>query len=174
MFIPPNFGDYLKNKKAVKLKLQTHMRRLLAELTKPRMFEAFLDKSLFDGGNADYLSIFLGPSHERVETKVFHIFYKSDVVNVLSKDITPHNSKASHMGQVDDQKVTFKSALHGRNVGEIEDRHDSPGHYREMKCRLNAKGVFDILVNKINGEKWFRPQVVTHGKAIKTFKGASK
>ena len=49
---PEKYEDYLKNKRTYKAKLQKPMRLLLEELKKPKIFRAFLDKSLFDGGNA--------------------------------------------------------------------------------------------------------------------------
>lgn len=167
---PRNYAAYVRDKIKAKKKLQPPMRRLLAELEKPQIFNAFLDKALFDGGNAEYLSIFLGPAKADKENKVFHIFYKNEVVAALAADVTLRNSKARNAKQMDDQKVTFRSALHRKNIGEIEDRHDSKGHYREMKFRLNAKLVFEILTNSITGTKQARPQVITYGRATRLFR----
>ena len=55
---PPSFAEYQKNKKAAKQALRPHMRALLTELQKPNILRAFLDKALFDGGKADFLSIY--------------------------------------------------------------------------------------------------------------------
>ena len=71
---------------------------------------------------------------------------------------------------MDDQKVTFRSAHHGRNIGEIEDRHDSDKHYREMKFRLNARSVFEILAEHISDTALARPQVTTYGEAVRLFR----
>jgi len=88
----------------------------------------------------------------------------------LAADVQLRNSKARHAGQYDDQKVTFYSALNRRNIGEIEDRHDSSQHYREMKFRLNAAGVLNVLTAQYPNPQEVRPQVLTHGKAIRMFK----
>lgn len=166
---PEHREDYLSDKMTVKQKLQSHMRDLLEELDKPRTFRAFLEKALFEGGNADYLSIFLGPAKEQVQDKTFHIFHKNDVVLTLSSNVTLRNSKAQRSNQMDDQKVVFRSNFHGKNIGEIEDRHDSPQHYREMKCRLHAESVFDILTDEITEKDRKSDQVVAYGGAVKSF-----
>ena len=167
---PPTFLEYQADKLSVKKRLQPEMRRLLEELGKPRIFSAFLNKALFDGGNADYLSLFLGKASMPREDKIFHIFYKDDVVKALAEDVNLRNSKARHSGQMDDQKVTFYSTLKKRIIGEIEDRHDSPAHYRQMKFRLNAQSVFDILESSISRTNQARSQVITHGRAAQLFK----
>lgn len=166
---PEDREDYLLDKAAVKQKLQNHMRNLLQELSKPRTFPAFLEKALFGGGNAEYLSIFLGPAKEDIQNKTFHVFHKNDVVLALSSNVTLRNSKAQRANQMDDQKVVFRSNFHGRNIGEIEDRHDSRQHYREMKCRLNARDVYGILTNELTEKDRKSDQVIAYGKAIRTF-----
>ena len=114
--------------------------------------------------------MFLGPAKTDKNEKIFHVFHKDEVVAAIASDVTFRNSKARSDLEMDDQKVTFRSALHGKNIGEIEDRHDSEGHYRKMKFRLNSKLVFDILTQHITGKKRARPQVITHGKAVRLFK----
>ena len=167
---PLDYYDYLDDRFETKERLQPHMRELLAELQNPNIFRAFLDKALFDGGNAEYLSIFPGPTKTNISRKTFHIFHKDEVVASLAADVTLRNSKARRYGEMDDQKVTFLSALHGKNIGEIEDRHDSKGHYREMKFRLNSELVFDILTNDIRKMNQVAPQVITYGRATRMFR----
>ncbi len=167
---PVNRADYEANKILAKQKLQPQMRELLAELQKPKTFKAFLDKALFDGGSAQYLSMFLGRANEDITDKIFHIFHKDDVVKALAANVTLQNSRARNPRQMDDQKVTFRSHLCSINIGEIEDRHDSKRHYRQMKFRLNAGCVFDILTNKIPEKKEASSQIVTYGQAVRAFK----
>ena len=167
---PATYAQYAADKETAKRNLQPQMRRLKDELADARTFRAFLDKSLFDGGNADYLSAFLGPASRNPGEKVFHIFHKTDVVDALSQDITPLNSKSRRAGQMDDQKVTFHSAQHGKNIGELEDRHDSPVHYREMKFRLNAGNVYDILERAVSTRSQIAPQLITYGRAVRMFR----
>ena len=167
---PPKFQDYKAEKLQAKAKLQPQMQRLLAELQQSKIFNVFLNKALFDGGNADYLSIFPGKAKVDKSKKTFHIFHKDEVVSTLASDVTLRNSKARNTREMDDQKVTFLSTLHRKNIGEIEDRHDSPIHYREMKFRLHAESVFKILTNNIKEKEQARPQVYTYGKAVRLFR----
>ena len=167
---PLSYAGYQANKVAAKQRLQPHMRRLLAELQKPGLFEAFLNKALFDGNDADYLSVFLGKASTAKASKQFHIFQKDEVVKALVADVTLRNSKARGPGQMDDQKVTLLSSLHGANIGEIEDRHDSEDHYREMKFRLHGQSVFEILTDGIKSQRSPRPQITTYGKATRLFR----
>lgn len=51
---PPKLGDYKQNRIEVRKKLQLPMRELLVELRQPAIFNAFLDKALFDGGNLNH------------------------------------------------------------------------------------------------------------------------
>ena len=167
---PPTYADYLRDKPAAKRRLQPEMRNLLAELQKKVIFRAFLNKALFDGGNADYLTVFPGPAAAPAHQKVFHVFHKDDVVQELTSVVTLRNSKARKASETDDQKVIFWSSLHKKNIGEIEDRHDGPVHYKEMKFRLNAKGVFEILTNQIAGKSQPRPRVFAYGRAARLFR----
>ena len=133
-------------------------------------YAKFLDKALFDGGNADYLTVFPGPAAAPAQGKMFHVFHKDDVVPTFAGAVTLRNSKARKPSEMDDQKVTFWSNLHKKNIGEIEDRHDGPVHYKEMKFRLNARGVFEILTDRIAGSSQPRPQVFAYGRAARLFK----
>lgn len=167
---PVSRDEYLRDKIAAKRRLQPAMRRLLAELQQPHIFRAFLDKALFDSGNAEYLSVFLGPANTPRADKHFHVFHKDEVIAALATDVTLRNSKARRAGETDDQKVTFLSTRHGRNIGEIEDRHDSATHYRQMKFRLQARPVFEILRGRIANTAPARPQVTTYGQAMRLFR----
>ena len=130
---PPRWDDYRADQDAAKERLRPHMRALLAELKKPGLLKAFLDKALFDGGNADYLSIFPGDADKDKSRKCFHVFHKDDVTKALLDDLEVQNSKARRAGQTPELKVVFRSRTLGRQIGEIEDRHDSKTHYRETK-----------------------------------------
>ena len=166
---PSTIEEYTADKQKFKQSLRPHMVRLKEELGKPAIFKAMLDKSLFDGGNADYLSIYPGPSNVPSSDKHFHIFHKDDVTTALLDDLTVANSQARKKGDTSEQKVVFKSALHGKQVGEIEDRHDSRGHYREMKFRLNGPMVLDVLQEgKVGTLK--RTQATTYGNATRLFR----
>ena len=167
---PATYEEYLADKMTAKRNLQPNMRRLCAELARPGIFPGFLGKALFDVEDADYLSIFPGPANSNRDAKVFHIFDKSDVVEALTADIQIQNSKQRGQGQMDDQKVTFRSSHHRRNVGELEDRHDGPRHYRQMKFRLNVSDLYRILSASIAVRNPVTSQLVTYGRAVELFR----
>ena len=167
---PATFDEYWNDKETAKSNLQPHMRKLRDELDNPRLFRAFLDKSLFDGGNSDYLSLTLGAANRNRSEKEFRIFHKSDVVESLAQDIEIRNSKRRRAGQWDDQKVVFWSKLHHKNIGELEDRHDSRVHYKEMKFRLHAESVFAILESATPNHNQVARQVSVYGSAIRMFR----
>ncbi|MBC6413766.1 MAG: hypothetical protein GDA45_02365 [Chromatiales bacterium] len=162
---PATWEEYLADKMAAKLRLQPHMRSLLEELKKPRMLASFFDKALFDGGNADYLSIYPGSARDPIDRKHFHVFHKKQVVETLCSNLLLCNSKARNRNQMDDQKVVFVSLMHSKQIGQIEDRHDSNGHYRQMKFRLDGNPVYEILKSKIQPKKNIHPQVTAYGTA---------
>ena len=167
---PPDWDDYNADKDAAKERLRPHMRALLAELQKPGLLGAFLNKALFDGGNAEFLSIFPGAAKEDKSKKCFHVFHKDDVTKALLDDLVLENSKARHSGQTPELKVVFRSRTTGKLIGEIEDRRDSKTHYREMKFRLNGPSVFTILKANIQKSEKKSPQVTAYGKAVSKFK----
>lgn len=169
---PKTFEEYIANKNAAKQRLRPHMKQLLAELSKPRIFKAFLDKALFDGGNAEYLSVYIGKANDPLCHKQFHIFHKNDVTKALYNDVTLANSQARNEKQTPEQKVVFCSELMGKQIGEIEDRHDSLVHYQEMKFRLNAESVFNILkdATKSTSPNKVRNQATAYGRAATLFK----
>lgn len=168
---PENYDDYLANKDAAKQAVRPHMKNLLAELQKPKIGRAFFEKALFDGGNADYLSVYPYPGRARdlLEKKSFHIFHKDDVVQALMGDISFANSQARRKGQVSEQKVVLKSSLLGRQIGEIEIRTDRKDHYRRVKFRLNSEAMTQILKDSLPPAAKPSGKIYTYGKAVQPF-----
>ena len=167
---PETFDEYQANKMAAKQALRPHMRDFLAELQKPNISRAFFDKALFDNGNAHYLSVYAGKARDAAMGKVFHIFHKEDVLDALMKDVTLANSQARRVGEVSEQKVVLKSSVTGCQIGEIEIRVDSETHYREVKFRLMAKHVINVLQTLIGPATEASSRVRTYGKAVAPFK----
>lgn len=144
---PENRFDYESDKVIAKRRLQEPMRFLCEEIHKPNIFPQLLSKGIFNGDEVTYLSV-LTPclSHKLSRAdKRFHIFSQSSVVDILSSQLEIANSKArkGRPEEMDDQKVVFRYG--DKNVGEIEVRTDSKVHYREMKWRFQACGVFPML-----------------------------
>ena len=154
---PESRADYLKNKELYKKHLQKPMRELCQRLKEKRLLAAFIDKSMFNSGEVDFLVI--------KEGNVFHVFWSREVVDVLTNNYEVENSKARGKNQFDDQKVIFK--VSGKTYGEIEMRNDSEVHYREVKFWLDKKLNFELLTSQIKGRQNFNSRIILYGKAIK-------
>ena len=167
---PAEYTDYIDNKKPAKIQLQPAMRAVQSELSTPHILAAFFSKALFNGGEVKYLSVLhpdISSGNCGVAAKHFYIFHQDDVVEVLVKTLAVKNSKARNKNQYDDQKVIFWC---GRNVGELELRTDSELHYRQLKCRFNAKLVLAILQANLGAGKQLGDQLTAYGRAIRGFK----
>lgn len=154
---PESRKKYLSNKEMYKKKLQKIMKMLCLKLKDKRVLAAFIDKSIFNSGEVDFLVI--------KEREIFYVFWNREVVDILSNSYEVENSKARGKGQFDDQKVIFK--VSGKTHGEIEMRNDSEIHYREIKFWLDKKLTFELLKSKIKEFKNLNEKIVFCGKTIK-------
>lgn len=161
---PESRKDYLKNKEVYKRNLQKPMRKLCQRLKEKRILAAFIDKSMFNSGEVDFLVI--------KEGNLFHVFWSREVVDVLTENYNVENSKAKGKNQMDDQKVIFK--VSGKTHGEIEMRNDSDIHYREVKFWLDKKLTFELLTSQIKMAQNFNDRIILYGKAINKLKRLSK
>lgn len=153
---PESRGDYLRNKELYKKCLQKPMRELCQKLKEKRVLAAFIDKSIFNSGEVDFLVI--------KDSEVFHVFWSREVVEALTNNYEVENSKARGKNQFDNQKVVFK--VLDKTHGEIEMRNDSEIHYREIKFWLDKKLTFNLLRSQIKRVKSIADRVVLYGKAI--------
>ncbi len=153
---PEDRNEYVKNKIVYKQKLQEPMRKLCEKLKQKRLLGAFLDKSIFNSGEVDFLVV--------KDKEVFHIFLNKDVINVLTNNFEVENSKARSEGQLDAQKVVFK--INGRTIGEIEMRNESEIHYREIKFWLSKPMTLELLKTNIKNAQNFSDRIVVYGSAI--------
>lgn len=157
---PENRQDYLNNKRFYKEQLRSPMKELCKELNNPNILGAFLEKAIFNGAEVDFLVI--------KENNEFHVFWREDVISVLSNAYKVENSKARNAHQVDEQKVVFK--VEGKTHGEIEMRTDSDIHYREVKFWLHKGLTFNLLISKITPKKQIKEKIFLYGDAIKKLK----
>jgi hypothetical protein len=158
---PHERNVYLKNKAVYKRKLQEPMRALCEKLKEKRILSAFIDKSMFNSGEVDFLVI--------KEKDIFYVFFSREVVDILTQNFEVENSKARGKNQFDDQKVIFK--VQGKTYGEIEMRNDSDIHYREVKFWLDKNLIYNLLKKEITKSKEFNKRIILYGKAInKLFK----
>ncbi len=166
---PESRAEYLADRMAAKIRLQEPMRRLKMEMEKPNIFPALLNKSFFNGGEVNYLSVLPSDLSNTlpIDQKHFHVFDQRDVVRLLTDHLEIRNSKARNRTQMDDQKVIFR--YDNRNVGEIEIRTDSDRHYREIKWRMNAPSIFKILAAHLDSDSQSYKQVAVYGRAQRIF-----
>jgi hypothetical protein len=154
---PESRKDYLNDKRKYKEKLKEPMRKLCQKLQDKRILAGFIDKSMFNSGEVDFLVV--------KEGKQFHVFWGRDVVNVLTENLEVENSKARINSQLDDQKVVFKFS--GKTIGEIEMRNDSDIHYREVKFWLEKNQTLNLLKSKISPSQKLNERLILYGNAIK-------
>lgn len=153
---PESRNDYLKNKIWYKMNLTKPMSELCQRLKEKRLLATFINASMFNSGEVDFLVI--------KEGRFFHIFWNRDVVEVLSKNYEVENSKARGKDQIDDQKVVFK--VSGKTHGEIEMRNDSDIHYREIKFWLDRNLTLNLLKLQIKKVKNFTDRIFLYSKVI--------
>lgn len=156
---PPTFAEYEADKIAAKQRLRVPMLALFAKLSEKPRLRAFFNKSLFNGGEVNYLTV----KHKGI----FHIFLNEDVIDVLGANLEVANSRAISAGNIPEQKVIFRYG--GVNLAELEMRNDSRVHYREIRFNMVKPKVMDLLLDKIPVTKTFNEKVVVHGNASKKF-----
>ena len=156
---PPTFSAYQRDKIPAKERLRKPMKKLADRLQEKRILRAFLNKSIFNGGEVDYLTV----KHEGK----FHVFLNKDVVGVLSDNLEVCNSRAISEGQIPEQKVLFR--YNGINLGELEMRNDSAIHYREVRFNMIKPKVMGLLFAKIPLTKEFNDKVWMYGNVSKHF-----
>lgn len=157
--------DYVNNKRVFKEKLRIPMRKIKDSFQSKKVLSAFLMKSIFNGGEVNYLTI--------LNNDKFHVYRNEDIVRVLAEAFSVENSRARTPDQMSEQKVLFKYKKH--NVGELEMRNDSKTHYREVRFNM-LKDKFILLLDDFfpygcdsSAIKEYSPEIITYGKATKTF-----
>ena len=156
---PPRYEDYENSKDLSKIRLQTPMRELRDRLQRKALLRAFLRKSIFNGGEVNYLTI-------RCDD-VYRVYWSDDVVEIMANTFEVVNSTGRHEGEFDDQKVLFRH--NGNNVGELEMRNDSASHYGEVRFNMNRPPCLAMLDEAgLEMKKW-NDQIHLFGKAMRTF-----
>jgi len=153
------FEEYEQDKKSAKEKLRIPMRNLALKLQSKAHLSAFLNKSIFNGGEVNYLTV--------KHNGLFHVFHNQDVIKAMSENLEVCNSRAISAGQMPEQKVLFR--YEGKNLGELEMRNDSPVHYREIRFNMIKPKVMSFLFEKIPLTKQYNDLVLIYGNAQKRF-----
>lgn len=156
---PETFDNYQANKTEAKEKLRPHMVALAEKLQDKYRLKAFISKSIFNGGEVNYLTI--------LDNNKFHVFWGKEVEQVMTDNLEVKNSQARQAGQFPEQKVILKYA--GTNLGEIEMRNDSQTHYREIRFNMYKLKAMKLLYSKITLKQNYNNDVIVYGEAIKRF-----
>jgi hypothetical protein len=156
---PQTFAEYQQNKAAAKKRLRKPMVALAQKMQENKRLRAFLNKSLFNGGEVDYLTV--------KENGKFHVFLNQDIIKTFGENLEVCNSIVHASGQTPEQKVLFR--YKGVNLGELEMRNDSVIHYREVRFNMIKPKVMVLLFKKIPIAKKFNEKVFVYGNASKKF-----
>ncbi|RHZ36477.1 hypothetical protein [endosymbiont GvMRE of Glomus versiforme] len=127
------------------------MIELADKLQNKHRLKVFVNKSMFNGGEVNYLTVF--------DNNKFHVFWGKEVAQIMTDNLTVLNSQARHSDQFPQQKVILKHE--GVNLGEIEMRNDSIVHYREIR--------FNMVKPKIIFKKNYNDTVIVYSEATKRF-----
>ena len=152
---PPSYEDYRRDPRPSKERLRTPMRELKDRFQRKALLRAFLMKSIFNGGEVNYLTVL--HSDDR-----FHVFRNTEVIALFGRELEVTNST----GNPPEQKVLFRRD--GRNLAELEMRNDSKAHYQEIRLNMLVEPAMECLL-EIEPVSEFSPDVICHGEAIKTF-----
>jgi len=156
---PKSFEEYQADKSSSKERLRPHMVALAKKLKEKYRLEAFIEKSMFNGGEVNYLTV--------LEMGTFHVFWGKEVAHVMAEYLEVCNSIKRQQGQFPEQKVLLR--YNGLNLGEIEMRNDSYIHYREIRFNMIKPKAMKLLLDKIRNTVNYKPNVIIHGEAIKHF-----
>lgn len=156
---PNTYEEYVDNKAEAKEKLRQHMVLLAEKLQDKQRLRAFFGKSMFNGGEVNYLTVYQGGK--------FHVFWGKEVEQVMADNLEVLNSQARQAGQFPEQKVIFK--YEGTNLAELEMRNDSPVHYREIRFNMVKPKAMKLLFSNITAKKDYNEKVILYGDAIKHF-----
>ena len=135
------------------------MRELKDRFQDNNLVKAFLSKSIFNGGEVDYLTIF--------DNDLFHVYWHEEVIEVLGNHLTVVNS-TSRGNDPDSQKVVFK--YNNTNTIELEIRKSGKNHYREVLLHIMPKPFLELLRSHIpNEETYVDVPILSRGDAISRF-----
>ena len=156
---PPTFAEYEQDKQSSKELLRIPMIDLKNRFQDKILVKGFLMKSLFNGGEVNYLTIH--------RDNMFHVYWSKEVIDVMGEHFTVGNS-TSLGSNPDCQKVLFK--FNSNNAIELEMRNDSPQHYREIRLNLIASKCFELLSTHIQGgQSYMDKPIISYGQAVSNF-----
>ena len=156
---PATFDEYQRDKMPAKQRLRIAMVKLKEKLQDKVRLRAFLNKSMFNGGEVEYLTV--------KEKEKFHVFHRNDILDSLCNNLEVCNSRAISAGQVPEQKTLLK--YNGITLGEVEMRNDRPYHYKEIRFNMLKPVAMALFFGKIKKEADYNKYVSVYGFAAKRF-----
>ena len=156
---PQTFEEYKKDKAKYKELLKPSMIKIAEKLQDKHRLQAFISKSMFNGGEVNYLTVY--------DNGKFHIFWSKEVEKLMADKLTVTNSKARTLTQFPDQKVVFK--YNDATLGELEMRNDSQIHYKEVRFNMLKPKTMDFLFENITDKRTFHEKIIIYGEAVKHF-----
>lgn len=155
--MPDTYEAYQQDKTAARRRLQTPMRELKDRFQRKALLRAFLMKSIFNGGEVNYLTV--------LHNERYHVFLNTEVVRLMGDHFEVVNSAAAGPDSPADQKVLFR--VNGLNVGELEMRTDRK-NYQKVRFNMIVSRAMDLLL-RIDPAADYNAQVIKHGQAIRRF-----
>lgn len=156
---PDSFEAYQKDKTTAKERLRIPMVALKEKLQDKTRLRAFLNKSIFNGGEVNYLTI--------KDKGLFHVFHRDDILKAFCDNLEVCNSKKTTSGTFPEQKTLLR--FEGVNLGEIEMRNDSAVHYQEIRFNMIKPRAMSLFFGKIPFIRDYSSRVKVYGQAGKTF-----
>ena len=132
------------------------MRELKDRFQRKALLRGFLNKSIFNGGEVNYLTI--------LQDGKFHVYWSKDVITAMADRFEVVNSTGRTSGEYDAQKVLFRH--NGFNVGELEMRNDSENHYGEVRFNMNKDSVLSLLADCDFESADYNDMVVMYGHSL--------
>lgn len=161
---PNTFIEYQNNKQFYKDNLRSQMVALKDLLKEKRRVRTFLNKSIFNGGEVNYLTV--------KHNGAYHVFFSKDVIDAMANNLVITNSEAKRDNETSEQKVLFKFNNH--NLGELEIRNSGENHYKEVLFVMNKLKVLELLFNQIALTGKYNDIVMLYGESNKRFGNWSK
>jgi len=142
---PATFNAYVQDKKTTYALLAPRMVALKEHLHDKTAMGEFL--SLFMRGRNKEVTRLAMANNSR-----YAVFCIDEIVQLLVSTLVAENSKARHKGQNDHQKVVLKAPKSRGSpvsVFEIEMRHDSNTHYRELLVTSLRDPFFTFMISRL-------------------------
>ncbi len=127
-----------------------HMRSLAQELSKRETIKTFLRQILFQSKHGEFVDYL---SFKEDSIPVWHIFFREDVIDVLTDQLKVCTSKARSWNQVDDQKVILKGVadpIKNRSINIIENEVRNKTSNPTFICTAHKNPLLSLLKNNFD------------------------